>query len=70
MALARVSSRLLKVKLDGRRNVESLVLFAKPPVLGKVKTRLAQTLGEADALNVYAALLKDSLSLMLSLIHI
>ena len=48
----------------GEKNVESLVLFAKPPVLGKVKTRLAHTLGEADALNVYAALLKDSLSLM------
>ena len=44
--------------------MESLVLFAKVPALGKVKTRLAASLGEADALRVYEACLKDSLSLL------
>jgi rSAM/selenodomain-associated transferase 1 len=44
--------------------LDSLVLFAKVPALGKVKTRLAASLGEADALRVYEACLKDSLSLL------
>ena len=44
--------------------MESLVLFAKPPILGRVKSRLAATLGDAAALKVYQALVSDSLYLM------
>lgn len=35
----------------------TLLVFAKAPVLGRVKTRLARTLGDADALAVYHRLL-------------
>ena len=34
-----------------------LLVFARPPVLGQVKTRLAATLGPAQALHVYGRLL-------------
>jgi uncharacterized protein len=44
--------------------LESLVLFAKVPSLGKVKTRLAASVGDAMALKVYEACLKDSLALV------
>ncbi|AOP35957.1 transferase 1, rSAM/selenodomain-associated protein [Leptospira tipperaryensis] len=37
---------------------ESLILFLRNPVLGRVKTRLAKTLGEQTALNVYEQLLE------------
>ena len=43
--------------------MESLLIFAKPPVLGKVKTRLAQERGHHDAVVLYAAFLKDTLRL-------
>lgn len=39
--------------------MESLVLFAKAPVLGKVKTRLAKERGEEAALRLYTAFLLD-----------
>ena len=42
---------------DGR----CLVLFAKHPVRGKVKTRLARDIGEERATSLYDALLRDSL---------
>ncbi len=35
----------------------ALIVFAKPPLLGKVKTRLAQDIGQAAALAVYKSLL-------------
>ncbi len=37
--------------------VRQLLVFARPPVLGRVKTRLAATLGPAQALRVYCHLL-------------
>ncbi|RHX86218.1 TIGR04282 family arsenosugar biosynthesis glycosyltransferase [Leptospira stimsonii] len=37
---------------------ESLILFLRNPVLGRVKTRLAKTLGEQSALAVYEQLLE------------
>jgi hypothetical protein len=43
-----------------------LVLFARPPRLGVVKTRLAATLGEEAALDLYRAFLRDSIALMRS----
>ncbi len=36
----------------------TLLVFAKPPVLGQVKTRLAHALGDASALAVYRCLLE------------
>ena len=36
----------------------ALVIIAKPPILGQVKSRLAVTIGEAGALDVYRQLLQ------------
>ncbi|MCR8526189.1 hypothetical protein WB334_25060, partial [Escherichia coli] len=35
----------------------ALIIFVRNPVLGKVKTRLAKTMGDEEALKVYQALL-------------
>lgn len=42
-----------------------LIVMAKPPEKGRVKTRLAQTIGDADALEVYTQLLNRSLRIAL-----
>ena len=39
---------------------ESLILFAKPPLAGRVKTRLAQSLGSEGAARLYACFLRDA----------
>lgn len=39
---------------------ESLILFAKPPLAGRVKTRLAASLGREGAARLYACFLKDA----------
>ena len=39
---------------------ESLILFAKPPLAGRVKTRLAQSLGGEGAARLYACFLRDA----------
>ncbi len=39
-----------------------LIIFARPPVLGKVKTRLAATLGGEKTLKIYEFLLAKTLS--------
>lgn len=36
----------------------TLIIFIKNPILGKVKSRLASTIGEKDALNLYCDLLE------------
>jgi len=41
-----------------KKNKEALVIFAKNPVKGKVKTRLAKDIGEQKALEVYKKLLQ------------
>src|SRR5437660_6796233 len=41
---------------------ERLLVFARLPELGKVKTRLARSIGEAKALAVYEAMLRDLLA--------
>ena len=41
---------------------ERLLVFARLPELGKVKTRLAAAIGEAKALAVYEAMLRDLLA--------
>jgi len=41
--------------------MSTLVVFARAPELGRVKTRLAAALGEAVALRLYTAFLEDSL---------
>jgi len=39
------------------KSKQALIIFARKPTLGKVKTRLAATLGEAKALEIYSKLL-------------
>ena len=39
---------------------ESLILFAKPPRAGRVKTRLAENLGREGAARLYACFLQDA----------
>ena len=41
-------------------SAESLILFAKPPLSGRVKTRLARSLGHEDAARLYACFLRDA----------
>src|SRR5437763_8751026 len=41
---------------------ERLLVFARLPEAGKVKTRLARSIGEAKALAVYEAMLRDLLA--------
>ncbi len=38
----------------------ALIIFVRNPVLGKVKTRLAKTMGDENALKVYKALLRKT----------
>lgn len=42
-------------------NTSGVAVFAKNPALGRVKTRLAKTVGEQNALEVYLFLLKNIL---------
>lgn len=39
---------------------ESLILFAKPPLAGRVKTRLAECVGREGAARLYACFLRDA----------
>ena len=39
---------------------ETLILFAKPPLAGRVKTRLAENLGRDGAARLYACFLQDA----------
>ncbi len=43
---------------------ESLIIFVRNPQLGKVKTRIADTLGDAAALNIYEVLLEKTKSIV------
>lgn len=43
-------------------NTSGIAVFAKNPTLGRVKTRLAKTVGEQKALEVYLFLLKNILN--------
>ncbi|SNS28979.1 hypothetical protein SAMN06295967_106188 [Belliella buryatensis] len=43
-----------------RENKKALIVFQKNPVLGKVKTRLAATVGDAKALEIYMKLLQHT----------
>jgi rSAM/selenodomain-associated transferase 1 len=43
------------------RATDLLVVFTKNPVLGKVKTRLASSIGNEEALHVHKALVKETL---------
>ena len=45
-------------------NKSLLLVFAKNPTLGKVKTRLAKTIGNKKALEIYKALLKKTASVL------
>ncbi|PKP40147.1 MAG: glycosyltransferase [Bacteroidetes bacterium HGW-Bacteroidetes-13] len=43
-------------------NRDLLLIFARNPVLGKVKTRLAKSIGDENALEIYQHLLKHTVS--------
>lgn len=45
-------------------NKSLLLVFSKNPTLGKVKTRLAKTIGKEKSLKVYKALLKKTASVL------
>ena len=45
-------------------NKSLLLVFAKNPTLGKVKTRLAKSIGKEKALEIYKALLKKTASVL------
>jgi rSAM/selenodomain-associated transferase 1 len=45
------------------QNKKLLIVFVKNPIAGKVKTRLASSIGEQQALEVYKALLAHTLSI-------
>ena len=45
---------------------KGLIIFARKPVLGKVKTRLAATIGDAKALDIYKKLLIHTRSVALA----
>ncbi len=48
-------------------NNSALVIFAREPKLGKVKTRLARDVGEAEALRLYKSFVRQTLKLASSL---
>jgi uncharacterized protein len=50
-----------------QRNDPAIALFAKAPVLGQVKTRLAVDIGDSAALDLYIAFLKDSMARLCNL---
>lgn len=45
-------------------NRRAIITFIKNPVLGKVKTRLARTVGDENALRIYRALLSHTRSIV------
>jgi len=49
-------------------NDKALIIFVKKPEIGKVKTRLAESIGDEQALEVYHKLLEKTLAVTQSLI--
>ncbi|NBB89475.1 MAG: DUF2064 domain-containing protein [Bacteroidetes bacterium] len=56
--------------MEMKKTEAALVILAKNPIAGKVKTRLAKTMGEKAALNIYKDLYLGTLNLAESLSHI
>jgi glycosyltransferase A (GT-A) superfamily protein (DUF2064 family) len=50
-----------RADFNARSGTERVVVFAKAPIPGEVKTRLARTLGDAAAVRLYRAFLSDTL---------
>ena len=46
--------------IDKSMNKKALIIFVRNPVLGKVKTRLAATVGDEKALEIYQSLLQHT----------
>jgi glycosyltransferase A (GT-A) superfamily protein (DUF2064 family) len=42
---------------------QALIIFARNPIRGKVKTRLAATMGEEKALSIYCTLLEHTVKI-------
>lgn len=49
--------------MSNKQHGSSLIIMAKPPILGKVKTRLAQGIGDENALEVYKNLLRHTIEI-------
>jgi len=49
------------------KDKDALIVFVKNPLLGKVKTRLAQKIGEKNTLRIYHKLLNHTLKIILPL---
>jgi len=49
------------------KDKDALIVFVKNPLLGKVKTRLAQKIGVKNALSIYQKLLNHTLKIILPL---
>lgn len=62
--LRRKYSRLMMTEFES----VALIIFVKDPVPGQVKTRLAQTIGDQSACDVYRTLLKNTLDISLPLV--
>lgn len=53
--------------MEATEHQEGLIIFIKNPELGKVKTRLAATVGDEMALKIYGALLEHTRNIALAL---
>ena len=51
------------------QNRKLLIVFVKNPILGRVKTRLASSIGESEALEVYKILLNHTLNISKPLLN-
>ncbi len=47
----------------GQHGIPHLIIFARPPIAGRAKTRLAASLGEADTARLAVAFLRDTIAL-------
>jgi rSAM/selenodomain-associated transferase 1 len=48
---------------------KAIVIFARAPVPGQVKTRLARQVGDAGAAQLYAAMLRDTIAVVAGVAH-
>lgn len=64
MAVLQVQAAVAVAQLHNYTMKNALIIFARNPVLGKVKTRLAAGIGEAKALQVYEHLLQHTQSIV------
>ena len=59
-----VAGKLQRKVMAEKKHSNALIVFARKPELGKVKTRLAATIGDERALEIYVLLLEHTRSLL------